>query len=125
MPVETAYSSAMEVLLDGEDQGLVLWNAFDLVSPLARDLDRRLDRLRARVHGQDHVEAEQLGGILGEAREDIVVEGSTAERQPRRLFSQGLDELGVAVALVDGAVGGEEVEVVLALGVPDAASAGS
>jgi hypothetical protein len=28
----------------------------------------------------------------------------------------------VAVALVDGAVGGEEVEIVLILGVPDAAS---
>jgi hypothetical protein len=38
------------------------------------------------------------------------------------LLSEGLDELGVAVALVDGTVGGEEVEVVLALRIPNAAT---
>jgi hypothetical protein len=103
--VDTAHSSAMEVLLHREDQRLVLRDALDLVTPLARNLDCRLDRFRACVHGQDHVEAEQLGGIFGEAREDIVVESSTAQGQPRRLLSQRLDELGVAVALVDGAVG--------------------
>lgn len=72
--------------------------------------------------GRDHVEAEQLGGILCKAREHIVVESATAQSQPRGLLSEGLDKLGVAVTLVDGAVGGEEVEVVLALGVPDAAT---
>lgn len=39
------------------------------------------------------------------------------------MLSESLDKLGVAVALVDGTVGGEEVEIVLALRVPDAASA--
>ena len=113
----------MEVFLHREDEGLVLRNALDLVSPLARNLDCRLDGLGARVHGQDHVEAKQLGRILGEAGEDIVVEGPAAERQTRSLLRQRLDELGVAVALVDGAVCREEVEIVLALGVPHAAAA--
>jgi hypothetical protein len=38
------------------------------------------------------------------------------------LLGESLDKLGVAVALVDGAVSGQEVEIVLALGVPNAAS---
>jgi hypothetical protein len=115
----------VEILLYGEDQRLVLLDTLDFVTPLARDLDSCLNGLCTSVHGQDHVEAEQLGGIFGEAREDIVVEGATAEGQPRSLLSESLDKLGVAVALVDGAVGGEEVEVVLALGVPNTASTGS
>lgn len=95
----------MEVLLNGEDQSLVLWYSFDLVSPLARDLDCGLNSLGACVHRQNHVEPEQLSGVLGEAWEHVVVESTTAKRQSRSLLSQGLDKLRVAVALVDSAVG--------------------
>jgi hypothetical protein len=35
------------------------------------------------------------------------------------LLGQGLDELGMAMALVHSAVCREEIEIVLALGVPD------
>jgi hypothetical protein len=41
------------------------------------------------------------------------------------LLSEGLDELGVAVALVDGRVGGEEVQIMLALGIPHTGTAGT
>jgi hypothetical protein len=113
----------VEVLLDREDQSLVLGDALDFVSPLARNLHCGLNSLSTSVHGQDHVESKQLGGVLGEAWEHIVVEGTTAESQSRSLLSQSLDELRVAVALVDGAVCGKEVKVVVFLGVPDAAAA--
>jgi hypothetical protein len=112
----------MEVLLHGEDQGLILWNTLNLVSPFARNLDGCFDGLGTCVHGKDHVKAKQLGRILGEAGEDIIVEGTTAECQARRLLGQGLDELGVAVALVDSAVCRKEVKIVLAFGIPDAAA---
>ena len=36
------------------------------------------------------------------------------------LLAQGLDEFWMAMALVDGAVGGQAVDVVLSLRVPDA-----
>lgn len=113
----------MEVLFDREDQSLVLRDTLDLVSPLACNLHCGLDRLSSSVHGQNHVESEQLGGVFSEAWEHIVVERTTAEGQSRSLLSQSLDKLRVAVALVDGAVRGKEVEVVLLLGVPDAATA--
>jgi len=71
----------MEVLCDGEDQCLILRYSLDLVSPFARYLYSSLYRLCSRVHGQDHVKAKQLGSILGEPWEDIVIEGAAAEGQ--------------------------------------------
>jgi len=109
----------VEVVGGAKDEGLALLDALDLVGPLAGDLDGRLDGLGARVHGQHHVEAEQAADLLGPDGEHVVVEGARAQRQPAGLFGEGLDQLRVAVALVDGAVGREEVEVVLVLRVPD------
>ena len=71
----------MEVLRDREDQCLILWNALDFVSPLACNLHGSLHCLCAGVHWEDHVEPKQLGRVLGEPWEDIVVECSTAESQ--------------------------------------------
>lgn len=45
-----------------------------LVAPLAGNLNRRLDTFGAGVHGEDHVVAKVLGGVLGEAWEHIIVE---------------------------------------------------
>lgn len=94
----------MEILCDGKNQRLVLRNAFDLVSPLAGNLDCRLYSLSTGVHWQDHVESEQFCGVFSEAWEDIVVECSTAEGQSRRLLGQRLYKLGMAVALVHSGV---------------------
>ena len=115
----STYGTSVEVVLDAEDNGLVWRDALDLVPPLAGNLDTGLDGLSTGVHGQDHVVAEILGDELGELGEDIVVEGPGAESEGCGLLGQGLDELRVAVALVDGGVGGQEVEIVLPLGVPD------
>ena len=97
-------SPAVEVLRDAEHQRLVLGNALGLVAPLARNLDGRLHGFRASVHGQHHVETGHARDLLGEFREDIVVEGSAAEGQAAGLVDECLDELGVAVSLVDGGV---------------------
>jgi hypothetical protein len=99
-----AYCSAVEVLLCREDPGLVLGNALDLVSPLTRNLDSGLHSLSTGVHGQDHLETQHRSDLLSKAREDIVVECARAERQSRGLGNESLDEFGVAVALVHGAV---------------------
>ena len=118
-----AYGSSVEVLLDREDQSLVLRDSFNLVSPLARNLDCGLNSLSTSVHGQDHVKAKQLRGVLSEAWEHIVVERATAESQSRSLLCKSLDKLGVAVALVHSAVRREEVKIVLLLRIPHAAPA--
>lgn len=76
-----AYCSTVEVLLRGEDPGLILRNALDLVSPFACNLDGSLHSLSTSVHGQDHLETQHRGDLLGEAREDIVVECARAQRE--------------------------------------------
>lgn len=104
----------MEVLLGGEDPGLVLRNALDLVSPFACNLDSGLHSLSTSVHGQNHLETQHRSDLLGKAREDIVVECARAQRESRGLGNESLDKFGVAVTLVHSTVGGEEIEVVLA-----------
>ena len=113
MLLRCAHCSAVEVLLCGEDPGLVLRNALDLVSPFACNLYSSLYSLSTSVHGQDHLETQHRGDLLSEAGEDIVVECARAERQSRGLGNESLDEFGVAVTLVHGAVCGEEIEVVV------------
>ncbi len=120
-----AYRPPVKVVGGAEDEGLALLDALDLVGPLAGDLDGGLDGLGARVHGQHHVEAEDAADLLGPHGEHVVVEGARAEGQAAGLFGEGAHQLRVAVTLVDGAVGGQEVEVVLALGVPDVDALGA
>lgn len=81
----------MEVVLGAQDNRLVLWNTLDLVSPLASNLDTRLDGLGTGVHGQDHVEAEVAGDELGEAGEDVIVECARAKSHTRSLVDQRRD----------------------------------
>jgi hypothetical protein len=119
------YSTAVEVILSTQDHRLVLRDTLDLVSPLASDLDTRLDRLGTRVHGHDHVEAKVAGDELGEAGEDVIVESAGAQSQPRSLVHQSSDQLGVAVTLIHSRVRGEEVEIVTSLGIPDGGTLGA
>ena len=115
----------MKVPCRAHHNRLVRLDPLDLVPPLPRNLDRRLDRLRAGVHRQHHVKAKHARDKVGKARKDIVVEGAAAQRQAGRLVGEHPDELRVAVALVDGAVGGQEVEVALALGIPHVHASGT
>lgn len=108
----------MKVLLHTEHQCLIRWDALLLVAPFPGDFDRSFHSLCASIHGHDHVEAKHLGGVFGEPREDIVVECAAAQRQARRLLCESLDKLRVAVSLIDGAVGGEEVEIASTFGMP-------
>jgi hypothetical protein len=95
----------VEVLLDGKYQRLVVRYSLYFVSPFSRNLDCCLHGFSTSVHRQDHIEAEHLGDEFREFREDVVVEGSAAQRQARSLFCQRLDQFRVAMALVHSAVG--------------------
>ena len=109
----------MEIVPAGDDLGRVLGQAFRLIGPLPGGLDRRLDGLRPRVHGQDHVVARQDAELPGQERPLIVAEGARGERHPPGLIFQGLDDSRVAVSLVHGRIGAQEIQVLAAVEVPD------
>ena len=94
----------MEVLFHSENYCLAIWNFFRLVTPLSRNLDGCLHSFRTSVHGKHHFITKHSCDRLGKSREHIVVEGSAAQRQSLCLIRQGLDELGMTMALIDRAI---------------------
>lgn len=108
-------SASVEVLSAGENDGLALGDVLLKVAPLAGELDGSLDGLGTGVHGEDLVEAEVLGDVLGVLAKDVVVEGAGAQAELLGLVAEGLDDLRVRVALVGGRVGAQEVHVLVTL----------
>lgn len=113
------YCATVEVVFRTQNDGLVLWDSLDLVTPLASDLDARLDGLGTCVHGQYHVKAKVAGDELSEAGEHVIVESARTQCDSRCLLNKSRDQFGVAVALVHSGVGREEVEIMTSFGVPD------
>ena len=111
--------AAVEVAVGHDDEGLVLRDALHLVAPAAGQLEGRLDGLGAGVHRQKLVIAEVLGGHLLVGAQAVVVEGAGGQAQLLGLVAEGLHDLGVAVSLVDGGIGRQEIVVPLAVHVPD------
>lgn len=109
----------MKVIFHAQHNSFSLSNALDLIRPLPSDLDTSLDGLSTSVHRQHHIISKVLRDKLGEFRENIIVEGARAQRQRRGLLNEYLDEFGVAVALVHGGIGRQEIEILLALGIPN------
>ncbi len=97
--------AAVEVFGEDDDLGLVGGHFLDQVAPFAHGLDGGLHRLRAGVHGQDHLLAGQFGQFFGEQGPAVVEERPRGEGQDVGLVLQRLDDRRVAVALVDGGVG--------------------
>lgn len=113
----------MKVLRCREDQRFVVWHALDLVCPFSCNLDGSFDRLGPRVHWKHHVISKGLLNLLSPLWEDIVVECARRESQALCLLAQGFDQFGMAVTLVDCAVGREAVDVVVSFRIPDTRAA--
>lgn len=109
----------METPIHADHPRLALLDALFHVPPLSRHLDRRLYGLYTGVHGEDHVVPEHLGHLLRIGSQVGRMEGTGRERAEVGLGDEGGEETGVTVTLVDGAVGGEHVDVFVALWVPD------
>src|SRR4051794_40267970 len=85
---------------------------------LTRELQRRLDRLGARVREEDGPAERALGQPLGEADHRLGVEEVADVQQLAGLGADRRDDLRVAVADARDRYAGEEVEVLVALLVP-------
>ena len=110
--------AAVEVALAADNHHLVVGDALLHHAPATGQLQSRLVGLGAGVHRQHLVVAEVLGYILLPLAETIIIERARREGQLVGLVAHGLDNLGVAMALVDSAVGRQEVEILLAFHIP-------
>ena len=110
---------AVEVAGGDDDLRPAVRHPFDVVAPLPRHLDARLDRLRAGVHRQHHLLADQGGQVGGEGPQLVVVERPGGEGDAVQLLLGRGDQHRVAVAEVGRRVGGQEVQVGPAVGVGD------
>ena len=103
--------AAVEVARHDDDPGLAVGHALDLVAPLARRLDRRLDSLGAGVHRQHELLAGEGGQVAAEGAELVAVEGAARQGEPFELLPCRADEGRVQVPEVEGRVAGERVEI--------------
>ena len=109
---------AVEVVRAGDDLGLVRGDALDLIAPFPGGLDGGFDGLGPGVHRQDHLVTGPVAELFCQQGPLVVPEGPGRQGQALRLGLEGLDDPGVAVPLVRGRVGGQEIEVFLAFDVP-------
>lgn len=96
-----------------------LFYFFDFVCLFFCQFDGCFDCFGVCVYGQDYFVFKYVFDFFGLLGKDVVVEGVGGEGEVGGLVGEGFDEGGVVVILVDGVVGGEEVEVVVFFGVLD------
>ena len=90
----------------------------DTIIRSAYQLDGRLSRLYSCVHRKDLVISEQRSDEGAVGAHLVAVEGSGGQSKRLRLLLKGLDDPGMAMALINCAVGRKEVQVLFALNVP-------
>ena len=106
-------SAAPEVVASKDNAGLVLWDALDIISPPTGKLDGGFAALHSSIHGEDAVVAKVGGNKLGILTKGIIVEGTGGKRKLLGLLDQCADDFGMAMSLIDGAVGRQEIKVLL------------
>lgn len=111
--------AAVEVIGADDNLCLIGWDAFDLVAPLAGNLEGGLDGLGAGVHEERHLEAGEVVELLVEERELVVAEGARGKSDLVGLLDHGGHDDRMAVALIDGGVGCEAIEVAATFDVVD------
>ena len=96
----------MEVVPTDDNFGLIVWYALDAITPLSHELDRRLDRLGARIHRQRHVEVAELAEQLQEWPHAIVVKCARRQREPLSLLGERIDGTAmISAAVLVAAIG--------------------
>ena len=109
----------MEIAGTDDDFGLVLGHAFDLVAPFSGGLDGRFHRFGAGVHQQAHFKAAELRQLLEQRPHLVITESAGSQSRPVHLGRHRFDDFRMAVALIQGGVGAQAVQVFVAFDIVD------
>eukprot|EP00906_Rhabdomonas_costata_P033313 RCo046943 len=115
---------SVKVVLRHHNAGLIFWHFLDIVPPSTSKLESGLTRFRSGVHRENLVVAQQLGDVLFELPQNVVVESTTGQGANVCLLLQSINNFGVAMTLVNSRVGTQKVVVLVALAVPNLAALG-
>ena len=111
--------AAVKIIGADDDLGLPVRHPLHLIAPFAHRLDRTFHRFGAAVHRQHLVGAGQRRDLFVEEGQLVVVKGARRQCQPARLLHHRGQDLRMAVALIHRGIGGEAIEVAMALRVPN------
>mmetsp|Transcript_36522 Transcript_36522/g.67541 ORF Transcript_36522/g.67541 Transcript_36522/m.67541 type:complete len:201 (-) Transcript_36522:423-1025(-) len=107
-----------EVVSCENDTCLIFRNSLHIISPPPRKLDRSLSAFNPSIHGKDSIIAKVISDELNIATKAVVVKCPTRESKVLGLFHKGTNDLGVAMALIDGGIRREKVKVACAINIP-------
>ncbi len=93
-----------------------------VISPATSQLASGLSALNSSVHRQNPLIAEELGDKLAIGTKNVVMECTRRESEQLALSPHGVEDLRVAVALVDRRICRQEIVVLLAIDIPNLAS---
>src|SRR5262249_319550 len=110
---------AVEFAFRRNDVGALAGQAFDLLGPFARRLERSLDRRGASIRRQCRVHGGKCAGTRQKRPEPIGEIGARHSVQPPRLPRHRFDQTRMAMSETDGRVGAHHVEIAATLLVPD------
>ena len=109
----------MEVVLAGDDLGTAIGDAFDLVAPLARGLDRGLDGLGTAVRRQHAIQTGQLRESLEQQRQLVVEVSARCHAKLLRLLDQRADDLRMRVTEAHRRIRAHQIEIPATIDVED------
>ena len=91
----------------------------DIIAPATGQLAGSFAALDAGVHRQNPLVSEELGDELTIWAQHIIVESTRRKGQYLGLRFHRLEDLWMAMALIDSRIGGEEIVIFLAINVPN------
>jgi hypothetical protein len=109
----------VEVVATDDDLRAILSDTLGTVAPLARELDRRLDGLGARVHRQCHIETRERAELVQERAHAIVVHGARRQRQAPGLLDERRDDAEMPMAVIQRRVRADAIEITPPFDVPN------
>ena len=111
----------MEIAACNDDVRAIACDTFDAITPAPRCLNGCFDRLGAAAGGQSFGGLRQIGDFnqLGEKRSKLGrVVRARSDGDALRLLGQRRDQARVRMAVTDGGIRRHEIQIALAVGIP-------
>ena len=105
----------MKVIRAHNNLRLTIRNSLPAMPPLPRNFQRRLHRLRTRVHRQRHLKPSQFVQILKQQRQLVVSKRARSQRDFLRLLAHRAKDRRMAMPLVQRGISRQKIQILPSL----------